>query len=188
MALVAWAQDLNWQFSHLSSYRLFPLFGLSAWSLIWSIYFVSWLRRQWNFDADKLKTYYKIVGLAAFGLILLHPGLLWWQLWRDGFGWPPGSYLNHYVSPTLKWAVILGSISWLIFIVYELRHRLKAKSWWRYVEVLADLAMVALFVHSLKLGSNLQQGWFRYVWIFYGGILLVCLIDIYSIKLRALKS
>ncbi|MGC1176469.1 MAG: hypothetical protein WA843_00200, partial [Candidatus Saccharimonadales bacterium] len=38
VALVAWGRDYNWHFLPLNSYQLFPLFGLLAYSLMWSHY------------------------------------------------------------------------------------------------------------------------------------------------------
>jgi hypothetical protein len=180
---VAWGQGIRWQFSNLSTYDVFPLFGLLAFSLIWSMYMVGFFRRRLNADGVGLSVYYKSLGYVVLAAIALHPGLLWWQLWRDGFGLPPKSYLEHYVAPTLKWAVILGTLGWLVFLVYELRHRLSARSWWKYMEIAADAAMVALFIHALRLGGEMNIDWFRMVWYFYGATLALVLIDNYRRKL-----
>lgn len=184
MAFVAWSQGVRWQFSGLSSYKIFPLFGLLAFSLIWSMYVVGFLRRRARVDANEFRNYYKILGVIILGAILLHPSLLSWQLMRDGFGLPPGSIKENYVSPALGWAVTLGMLSWLVFITYELRFKFKNKQWWKYVQYAGDAAIVAVFIHGLKLGGELQQGWFQVVWYFYGGILLLVLVDTYYGKIK----
>lgn len=188
IAFVAWAQDINWQFSDLSVYQIFPLFGLLAFSLIWSMYAVAFLVRNLKIESGHLKKYFKIMSLSVLAAILIHPGLLWWQLWRDGFGLPPQSYLQHYVAPSLKWAVLLGTTTWLVFIAYEFKNKYRNRSWWRYMEYLADAGLVAIFFHGLALGGELQKGWFRYVWYFYGLVLAVILIDIYRRKYQKIKN
>ncbi|OGL35085.1 hypothetical protein A3F65_01970 [Candidatus Saccharibacteria bacterium RIFCSPHIGHO2_12_FULL_47_16b] len=183
LAFIAWGQGLHWHFSNLSSYRLFPLFGLLAFSLMWSIYIVGRARHYLKPPAKKLSNYYKYLSVTVLVLILAHPGLLVWQLWRDGFGLPPTSYKN-YVGPAAVWAVIVSSIAWFIFLAYELRRIYRDRPWWKYMEIAGDLAIVGIFLHSLRLGTNLQAGWFRIVWITYGLILAVALFDIYRSKLR----
>lgn len=116
--------------------------------------------------------------------ILLHPGLLIWQLWRDGFGLPPGSYLRNYVAPNMAWVALLGTISLLVFLSYELRRIFATKRWWRFVQYASDIAMLAVFYHGLRLGSNLQRGWFKWLWLAYGLTLALALIYIYTTKFR----
>ncbi|OGL35005.1 hypothetical protein A3F05_01575 [Candidatus Saccharibacteria bacterium RIFCSPHIGHO2_12_FULL_47_17] len=182
LAIVTWGQGLRWQLSNLSAYRLFPLFGLLAFSLIWSMYVVGLARRYLKPTANKLASYYKYLSLVALVLILAHPGLLIWQLWRDGFGLPPNSYKT-YVGSAAVWAVIVSSVAWFIFLAYELRRIYRDRPWWKYMEIAGDVAMIGIFFHSLRLGTNLQAGWFRIVWLAYGLILAVVVFDIYRLKL-----
>src|SRR3989344_2569858 len=184
LAVVAWGQGVRWNFSHLSTYRIFPLFGLLAFSLIWSMYVVGYFRRHLNISSEHLNRYYKTFRFLVVAVILLHPGLLWWQLWRDGFGLPPESYLQHYVAPALRWVVLLGSVSWFVFLAYDLGQRFRSRPWWKYLESAGDAAVVVVYYHGLRLGGNLQHGWFRWVWYFYGVILLLILLDIYSKKIK----
>lgn len=181
LAFVAWSQGLRWQLDNLSIYKFFPLLGLLAFSLMWSMYVVGFTRRHWSAQNTNLKTYYKFLSPTILGLILLHPGLLVWQLWRDGFGLPPASYKT-YVGPAAVWAVIVSSIAWFIFLAFELRRRYKDRHWWRYIEYAGDAAMIGIFFHALRLGSNLQAGWFRTVWFIYGVTLAAILINKYTGK------
>ncbi|MBI2592026.1 hypothetical protein HYW36_00950 [Candidatus Saccharibacteria bacterium] len=183
LAILAWGQGIGWQLGSLSTYGIFPLLGLLAFSLMWSMYAVGFGRRRWQVGNLGLSQYYKVIPLVILAAILLHPGLLVWQLWRDGFGLPPESYWQHYVVPAARWAVLISSTAWLVFIAYELRYRYRQKSWWKYMETLADLALIGIYFHALRLGSQLQHGWFRYVWYFYGLSLAVFLIDSYRRKI-----
>ncbi len=181
VAFVAWGQGIRWQFAHLSSYQFFPLFGLLAFSLMWSHYIASFVRQLSNIDRQVLHSYFEVTSFAVLVAILIHPGLLAWQLWRDGLGLPPGSELM-YVSPKLKIYILIAMTAWLIFLAYEFRRIFKTRAWWKYVQYASDIAMVLIFLHSLKLGSQLQTGWLRPIWYFYGFTLGVTLVYTYYHK------
>lgn len=175
IALAAWGQGVSWRFERLSPYQLFPLFGLLAFSLMWSMYVVGAAQKVLKADGKKLAGYFKITGYFVLLAILLHPGLLVFRLWQDGFGLPPFSYLNHYVSSGLEWAALVGTTAFLIFIAYEFRRWIKdsrIKKWLLYA---SDAAILGILLHSLTLGGELQSGWLKYVWWFYGLVLVVCL-------------
>ncbi len=179
IAIIGWGQGIHWQVSKISAYKLFPLFGLTAFGVMWSHYIVSAARQYVGIDKKEISTYFEITSWIVLIAIIMHPGLLELQLWRDGFGLPPGSVVNNYVAQSLKWAAWLGMISLLIFLAYELRRWFSDKGWWRAIEIATDIAMVAIFVHALNLGTGLQRGWLRSVWIFYGITLLGALGYIY---------
>ncbi len=185
LAIAVWGANLQWHFSGLSIYLIFPIFGLIAFSVMWSHYVISFLNRT-IYNQDSLKFYYKITGYIVLIAILFHPGLLAYQRFKDGFGLPPRSTLS-YVAPNLRWVVLLGTISFLTFLAYELYRLFKDRSWWKYVVYANELAMLAIFYHGLKLGSNLHGGWFQYVWYFYGVILVLILGFYYSERLGITK-
>ncbi len=184
IAITAWGQYNHWQLVHMSTYDLFPVFGLLAFSLMWTQYVISVARQLAGVESSATKTYFQVTGFAVLVAIALHPGLLSWQLMRDGLGWPPGSYLNNYIKPSLKWAGLLATVCWLVFMSYELRRWFKDKSWWHYVQMLPDFAMLGILLHSLTLGTQLKHGWLRGVWYFYGVVLVLCLGYIYYHKLK----
>jgi hypothetical protein len=179
VAVVAWGQANRWQIAGISNYDLFPLFGLLAFSVMWAHYIVAALRQYLQIDKAKLQGYFEATSLFVLGCILLHPGLLVWQLFRDGFGLPPGSYLNNYVARNAKWAALLGTVSLFIFLAYELRRIYSNRPWWRYAQYASDLAMFLIFLHALRLGGQLRPGWFRMIWWIYGISLLGALVYIY---------
>jgi len=182
IAFAAWLPSLHGKFVGVSTYRLFPLFGLLAFSLMWSHYAVSGIRTYLKIPSESLGSYFELSSLAVLAVLLLHPGLLAWQLWRDGLGLPPGSYLKNYVAPSLGWVAILGIVSWFVFLTYELRRKFRVRTWWKYVQYASDAAMVAIFYHGLRLGAQLQSGWLRGVWFFYGVTFLVSICIIYGSK------
>lgn len=167
LAITKWGHDHNWQFSPLSPYTIFPVLGLLAFSLMWSHYIASVLRQSLKLDRAVLKRYFETTSIAVLILICLHPSLLIYQRFRDGYGLPPHSY-ESYVAPGLGWVTLLGSVCFLIFIGYELRRFYGSRSWWKYMQIASDAAMLGILYHALRLGSQLRSGWYRDVWYFYG--------------------
>lgn len=182
LALIIWGQLKNWNFGSLSAYDIFPLLGLIAFGLMWGHYVVAVLRLQLGLPASASKQYFEITSLVVLVCILLHPGLLIAQLWSDGFGLPPDSYLENYVAPSLKWAALLGTLSLIVFLLFELRHWFSQRPWWKYVGYINDVAMIAILVHGFRLGTHLQSGWFRTVWILYAITLFACIGILYGRK------
>lgn len=168
LAVCVWGQNIAWNISEISTYSWFPLFGLVAFSLMWGHYAVVAAREAVDGDAAALKPYYRVTSWIVLVALLLHPGLLIWQLWADGFGLPPESYLKHYVAPELSWVALLGTVSLLAFLSYETWRWFDKKPWWRWISWASEFAMIAVFYHGLRLGGELQVDWFRGLWLFYG--------------------
>jgi hypothetical protein len=183
IAFVAWGETYAWRFSRLGVYQIFPLLGLTAFSLMWSHYIAAAVRQYFDLGKAVLKDYFETTSLIVLSLILLHPGLLAWQLWLDGEGLPPGSELN-YVMPSARWAILFGFTALGIFLAYELRRAYEKTSWWKLVQYASDAAMILIFFHALKLGGALQIGWFRIIWYFYGVTLISAIIYMYVHKYR----
>ncbi|HSX06438.1 MAG TPA: hypothetical protein VLG92_01825 [Candidatus Saccharimonadia bacterium] len=179
LAVYAWGQSLAWNFRALNMYAFFPVLGLLAFSIMWSQYALSALKRISWMQAIKLDVYFRYTGYIVLAAIVLHPGLLVYQLFRDGRGLPPSSY-EHFVAPGLGWVTLLGTASLLAFLAFELRRWFSAARWWKYIPVAGDMAMVAILYHSLRLGAQLQSGWFRFVWWFYGITLIAILAQKYA--------
>lgn len=167
LSVLVWLDANNGRIN-THAYALFPVFGLIAFSLMWVHYIVGATRRFYGLSKKHFTQYYGTTSFVVLFALLLHPGLLIAQLWRSGFGLPPDSYLNYYVAPAARWAVMLGSISLLVFLAFELRHKFAAKSWWKWFERVQVAAMAMIFIHALRLGGELQVGWFRVIWLLYG--------------------
>jgi len=182
LSIFVWGKSFDWHLS-LNAYVLFPVLGLIAYGLMWSHYIMGTVKDLFKIDGKALAQYYRFTGYAVLVLICLHPGLLIYQRFRDGYGLPPHSY-ESYVAPGLGWVTLLGSASLLVFLAFEFRRKFSDRSWWHFVPEAGDAAMLAIFYHGLRLGTQLQSGWFRYVWWFYGITLVAVLARSYGKKLR----
>lgn len=182
-ALAAWGQTYNWHVWPLNAYIIFPLFGLLAYSLMWSHYVIGYLGSRLGWNRQDVRNYFRYSGGLVLVLICLHPGLLIIQRYRDGYGLPPGSYLT-YVAPAMRWLTLLGTASLLAFLAFELRRWYGQKRWWPWVERAGDAAMLAIFYHGLRLGSSFVQDWFRVIWWLYGVGLIMILVHTNLLKLK----
>jgi len=186
LALIVWGSSFGWQFSGFSTYQLFPIFGLLAFSVMWSHYVMGLVHRLF-FGKTELAGYFRWTGYFVLLCIVAHPGLLIYQRFRDGFGLPPGSY-ETYVAPSVAWVTLLGSVCLLIFLAFELHRWFGKRSWWKYVVYAGDLAMLGIFYHSLRLGSQTHGGWYRIVWWVYGVSLIAVLLYNYAGKIWKLPG
>ena len=58
VSFIAWGQGIRWQFNDVSSYKLFPLFGLLAFSLMWAHYMVVAIRKYLGIEGKHIKKYF----------------------------------------------------------------------------------------------------------------------------------
>jgi hypothetical protein len=183
IAIVIWGHGHAWDWSLLANgYHSFAVFGLLAFSIMWSHYASGFLERTWGIKP--IGPHSKVTGYVVLAAILLHPGILSYQLWRDGIGLPPGSEYA-YVGRATATAITLGIVAWLTFLSYELYRWCADKSWWKYIGYANELAMFLIILHSLRLGGDVQSGWPRYVWYFYALSLVVFLGQNYYQKAAA---
>lgn len=173
LAVVAWSTNLP---ETLTLYRFFPLLGLLAFSLMWTHYVSGAARTYLKQESGTLRTYFRITSGVVLALILLHPGIFYLQLFLDGLGFPPGSYMQVYTELAQRTAILIATISLLIFLSFESYRKFKNRSWWKYIEYANIAAMFGIFYHALTIGSDLMNGWFKIVWYLYGIILLIAII------------
>jgi bacteriorhodopsin len=88
----------------------------------------------------------------------------------------------------LGWITLLGTVSLLVFLAFELHRVFDKKRWWPYVVDVSDFAMLAIVYHGFKLGSSLQHGWYKYVWWFYAITLALVLIRKYVVRFQNKKN
>lgn len=163
LPVIAW---LSVQHRELTLYDIFPPLGLIAFGLMWTHFVMGALKRYADVETREPGLYMPISMGLVLALIILHPGLLWFALFLDGYGLPPESYLKAYSSQVLL--VLLGSASLIIFLAYEFKRVFGQKSWWKYIDWLQIVGMAAIFIHALGLGRDLQMNWFMVVWWLYG--------------------
>ncbi len=168
LAIVVWGSMLDWDFTGLfeTTYAIFPLLGLIAFSFMWGHYIVWALRDMSGATEDQTKLYTSITQAIVLLALLLHPGLLIWQLFQDGYGLPPQSYVAAY-SEALAPFILLGTLSLFAFLAYELKRWLETKKIWKVILGANHIAMVLIIIHAFKLGTHVQSGWFRGVFVFY---------------------
>ena len=175
-------KELTWSLNFDSILiNLFPAFGLTAFSILWlhsmSGVFEPWLRKNFNF--------YKFVHNTALIILLciiLHPLSLFLLL-----DFKLGDLL--FGSHVLY--IRLGIIGWLLLITYDIGKALKKYNFfvrnWRKVLLVSTIGFLFTFFHSLNLGSDLQSGPLRVVWIFYGTTAILATIYTYIIKSRVVN-
>ena len=171
-SIVAWAGSLN---GDLGRYDVFPLFGLLAWGLMWSHYVTGSLRRYLGFDKEEpvLRAYFGVTGALVLGMIVLHPAIFYFGLFQDGFGLPPVSSFQVYGSLAARMALLFGSLSLTVFLLFELGRWFRKRSWWRFAEYASMAAMLFIAVHALLLGGELMSGWFQLMWFGFGTVLVL---------------
>jgi hypothetical protein len=144
-------------------------------------------QRLLNPGLKKEIAYSKFSSHVVLGCILLHPAILAYMQLKNSQGVPPQSFVN-YVGEDLKLAVMIGSFSLLLFLSYEFFKRMKenatVKKHWGAVSLSQSLAMLLIFIHGLRLGQDITDGWFRFVWILYGVALIPCLYVIHREDFR----
>jgi len=182
LATVTWGQSFAWNWDAMSPYLFFPVLGLLAFSLMWTHYMVGAVKYTLLGGVD-LAMYFRYTGYVVLAALVFHPGILVYQLWHDGFGLPPGSY-TAIVGRGMEWVALLGTASLFAFLAFEFKRWFGAKPWWKYVNSASDVAMLAVFYHGLRLGSQLQGGWFQGVWLFYGIMLVAVLVYKYVLVVR----
>lgn len=168
---------LSWAFDSTLLSNLFPLFGLTAFSVLWlhsmSGVFESWLRGQFNFDR-----FVHISSVLILFCIILHPLLLFVML-----DFKFDSLLS---SESAKY-IRLGVVGWLLLITYDLGKVLKRRYHffvrnWSNILLISTIGFLLTFFHSLGLGSDLQSGALRAIWIFYGITAILATIWTYGVK------
>lgn len=183
-ALLAWLQGVDGRFWAASGYDFFPLLGLVAFTLMWSHYIIGALRLHLGVGKTAIRRYWSVTSWIVLVAIVLHPGILIVNLWRDGFGLPPDSYAA-YVASSLQWAVGLGTVSLLIFLSYELHRWFEGRGWWRYLQRASDIGMFLIIIHGFRLGGELAAGWFRLLWFVYAATYVIALFYTYYRGLSA---
>ncbi|MES2876270.1 MAG: hypothetical protein V4678_02245 [Patescibacteria group bacterium] len=164
LPVVAWLDRAD--VSDLTLYDVFPPLGLIAFGLMWTHFVMGALRRYAGVSGRRRDMYAVVSMGLVLGLIILHPGLLWIALYMDGLGLPPQSALTAYSTQAIF--IILGTLGLMIFLSFELKRFFGKKTWWKYIERIQVLGMIAIFIHAIGLGSELRIDWFMVVWIFYG--------------------
>ncbi len=158
--------------SKLTIYSLFPLFGLLAWSLMWTHYVNGALAVRYGMERSRL---YKTVSeIIVFFCLWLHPGLLIYQLSVDN------STIIEYVGQRNAVFILGAFAAWLAFLSYDILVRFKNRPFWKknwiWVSVTQALAMGIIYLHAIKFGRHIQVSWFKVYWAVLGLVLIPCML------------
>ncbi len=183
---LAWFQNMGSTFNIVSLYQVFPILGIWAWSIMWT-HFAIWELRRLKPSLSGNRLYSKVSGTLVFWLLLLHPGILAVEQFRQGKGLPPASYYA-YAGETGAWLIALGLVGLVGFLFYEVIIRFeknpKVKKMWWLVNITQTVAMASIFTHGLNLGSDIHGGWFRTYWVWLGLMLIPCLLHTHWVDLK----
>src|SRR3989344_3737831 len=170
-------KNASWTADSALLLNLFPVFGLAAFATLWlhalSGVFEPWLRK--NFDFDRFVHNTSMLVLVS---IILHPLLLF--IYVD-FSFD--KILLYYGNPLY---IRLGVVGWLLLITYDIGKALKKYNFfarnWNKILLISTIGFLLTFFHSVRLGSDLQSGPLRTVWIFYGVTAIFATLYTYGIK------
>ncbi|KKU49796.1 MAG: hypothetical protein UX71_C0005G0009 [Parcubacteria group bacterium GW2011_GWA1_47_10] len=154
---------------------IFPLLGIMAFLLLWIHsmmgVFEPWLRPRMPFDA-----FVHYTALIILFCIVLHP-LLLLILIEFNFA------LLFSGNPL---AISLGVAGFLLLITYDIGKALKRREFftrhWNTILLISTIGFILTFFHSLMLGSHLQSGPLRALWIFFGTTAILATIYTYGVK------
>lgn len=178
--VIVWLQTYNWRLT-LTIPAVFPLLGVLAWSIMWTHYANGWLQIKHPEKIKKNQLYSSVSTWLVLGLLLLHPGLLAWQQYRLFGTLPPESFFAT-VATNLEPFVAIAIFALILFLAYEIVHRLKEKpaikraSGW--ISISQVIAMILIFIHGLAVGQTVLSGWMELWWIFLGILLLPAFFEV----------
>ena len=130
------------------------------------------MRKLFDFD-----WFIQVTSMIIFVSFVLHPLLL--LIYSDFSFTKVFSYADLYY-------IRLGIIGFLLLITYDIGKFLKKYDFfvrnWDTILVVSTVGFLFTFPHSLVIGSDLQSGTLRVVWIFYGVTAILSTIYTYGIK------
>lgn len=159
-----------------SMYQFFPILGVLAWVTMWTQYVVVTTAR---FGVKSNPHFFQWTGRLTLALIILHPSIFLVQRFLDTGLLPPESYVS-YVGPLRSWAIAIAIAAFMMFLLYDFarrfRRQLISRGIWPYISMTQAIAMVAIFIHGLVVGSSTATSYFAVWWWFMGCVLLPCLL------------
>jgi len=168
--------SVRWHTQTLA-HDLFPFFGMIAFSLLWlhalAGVFEPWLKKHIQFDR-----FVTITASIILACLILHPLLL-----LVDFSFKIFDIYQAY-NYLYLW---LGICGWVLLITYDIGKFLKKKynffeRHWQDILTISTIGFLLTFFHSLYMGSDLQSGLLRQVWLFYGITAILATIYTYGIK------
>ena len=157
--------------------NLFPAFGLLAFTIMW-LHVVGGALRPWLEKYIDFPKFVSKSSIAVLVLIILHPLTLF-----TGVGIRNIFLIFKLYDPKYIWLAI---IAWFILVGYDVSKKFKNRQFfakhWDTVKLISTVGFFFVFFHSLGVGSDLQTGPLRAVWIFYGVTAAIAAVYTYGIK------
>jgi hypothetical protein len=175
--LVVHFSGLAWALDATLMSNFFPAFGLLAFTLMW-LHVVTWPFDFWLKKHVDLKKFNHTTSLVVLFSIIIHPLLFFMQIGLEHIGVVFSSEGAFYL-----W---LGVIAWFMLITLDVGKALKKRGFfvkhWNKIIFISTIGFLLTFFHSLGLGSDLQAGPLRLLWIFYGITAILATIYTYGIR------
>lgn len=149
----------------------FPLFGLIAFTLVWSQIMFGAFMRPLEKIYPRILPFHIIQGLVALGFAFLHPLLLIVSLGGEGrLRYIDRDYF--FVSASQVPYVYLGQAALLLLILGLaaglLRKWAPIQRHWHWIHLVHYVVFFLVFFHSWNLGSDIQTtAVLRGLWLFY---------------------
>ena len=159
-----WFSDAT--FPATSSIQPAQAWGLLVFSIMWLHIVAGPFRKQLDALFPNYQRWITISALVVFFGLFAHPLLM-----LTGFAkLSGGSFFSFFATATFPaWAAV---IAWPLFLQYDIARffkrplsRARARYW---ITLLATIPWFLILYHSLALGSHLQTGPLRTLWIFMG--------------------
>lgn len=157
--------------------RIFPVFGLMSFSIMW-LHVVGGAVENFLGRYVDFRKFVNQTSAVVLLFLILHPLLFFVNL-----TFPQINKLLTTGKSVYIWVAI---VAWTVFIVYDIAKIFKNRRFlsknWKIIKFVSTLGFFLVLFHSLNLGSNLQEGSLRYVWIFYGVTAAIATFYTYVIK------
>lgn len=170
------AKDISWAWNSTLPFNLFPLFGITAFSLLWlhvvGASLENWLRKYIDFE-----WFIEQTSLPILVLMLSHPLFL---LIATKFN-IKGIFASY---PSLY--LFIGITGLVFLLTYDIGKALKNRDFfsrnWDNILFISTVGVILIFFHSINLGHDVQNGILKIIWFFYGITATISAVYVYIIK------
>lgn len=166
--------QLSWSWSETIIANLFPLFGISAFTILW-LHIVGPALRPWLDKYVDFQRFLDVTEPYVLVSMLMHPLLLL-------------VIMNFDVKAILAGGpyIFFGIIGLTLLLTFDIGKAFKKRNFverhWNKILLLSTIGFLLIFFHSIMLGSHLQEGPLRILWLFFGTTAISAAIWNYMVK------
>jgi len=173
-AFLSWAEPFKGRLWPMSPYAISPLFDMLASAFACLVVYMLAVRSVSPEPKQPRPWLLRLLTILFICVLLLHPGTLFWQLWRDGYGLPPLSYM-HFYTPDQQWPIVIGTLGYgLVFgvaLVTIKRARMPGKA----LTGTLLIGIISMYVYALLANVFIVE-WYRPIFIGYGAAAALALL------------